>query len=106
MLFGAAADLAAESPTLFRLGFSTPDHLPQPTLESQNPQATPIATTTTQYPQRSPKPSSAALPSCSPQTSSVAFWEKRQDDSSLLWGVVVEAKAYSQDEPACHGYRR
>ena len=28
---------------------------------------------------------------------------KRKDNGAILWGVIVETEAYSQDEESCHG---
>ena len=67
------------------------------------PQATPIATTPSQHlPQsffcRPAEVVATELIGC--------LLVKRQRSNELLWGVIVETEAYSQDDPACHGYRR
>ena len=66
-------------------------------------QATPIATKPSQHlPQaffaRPAEVVAPALIGC--------LLVKRQADGELLCGVIVETEAYSQEEPACHGYRR
>ena len=67
------------------------------------PQATPIATTPSQHlPQ-----SFFARPAEVVATELIGcLLVKRQRSNELLWGVIVETEAYSQDDPACHGYRR
>ena len=69
-------------------------------------EATPIATTRSQHPPALPRsffcrPAELVAPDLIG-----CLLVKRQGDGSLLWGVVVETEAYSQDDPACHGYRR
>ncbi len=67
------------------------------------PQATPIATTPSQHLSQSffCRPAEVVAPELIG-----CLLVKRQADGELLWGVIVETEAYSQEEPACHGYRR
>ena len=70
---------------------------------SNIPQATPIATTTTQHFPQSffARPAEEVAPELIG-----CLLVKRQSSGELLWGVIVETEAYSQEEPACHGHRR
>jgi len=72
-------------------------------IASTHPQATPIAAT----PSRHLPPSFFARPAeqVAPELIGCLL-VKRQANGELLWGVIVETEAYSQEEPACHGYRR
>ena len=66
-------------------------------------EATPIATTLSQHLPQSffANPAEQVAPELIG-----CLLVKRQADGELLWGVIVETEAYSQDDPACHGYRR
>jgi len=68
-----------------------------------SPKATPIATTPSQHLPQSffARPAELVAPDLIG-----CLLVKRQPSGELLWGVVVETEAYSQDDPACHGYRR
>ena len=103
---GAVAGLP-ESPLLFRLGLPTPDHLLPPNLRNEKSQATPIATLpiTKDFPALPQSFFARPAELVAPELIGCLL-VKRQEDGSLLWGVVVETEAYSQDDPACHGYRR
>ena len=67
------------------------------------PKATPIATKSSQHLPQSffARPAEEVAPELVG-----CLLVKRQPTGELLWGVIVETEAYSQDEPACHGYRR
>ena len=67
------------------------------------PQATPIATTSSKHLPQSffARPAEVVAPELIG-----CLLVKRQPTGELLWGVIVETEAYSQDDPACHGYRR
>ena len=71
--------------------------------KAPSPQSTPIATTLSQSLPQSffARPAELVAPELIG-----CLLVKRQADGALLWGVVVETEAYSQDDPACHGYRR
>ena len=66
-------------------------------------QATPIATKPTQHLPQSffARPAEEVAPELIG-----CLLVKRQPSGELLWGVIVETEAYSQDDPACHGHRR
>ena len=70
---------------------------------SPNPRATPIATPLSQSLSYAffCRPAEVVAPDLIG-----CLLVKRQADGELLWGVIVETEAYSQDDPACHGYRR
>jgi len=67
------------------------------------PIATPIASTLSQHLSQSffARPAELVAPELIG-----CLLVKRQEGGELLWGVIVETEAYSQEEPACHGYRR
>jgi len=66
-----------------------------------SPRATPIATTHSQLLPKSffARPAEQVAPELIG-----CLLVKRQASGELLWGVSVETEAYSQEEPACHGY--
>jgi DNA-3-methyladenine glycosylase len=66
-------------------------------------EATPIATTHSQHLTQSffARPAEVVAPDMTG-----CLQVKRQADGESLWEVIVETEAYSQEEPACHGYRR
>ena len=80
-------------------------HLPSPDSTPQHflTEATPIATTPSQHltPSFFCRPAEEVAPELIG-----CLLVKRQPTGEMLRGVIVETEAYSQDDPACHGYRR
>ena len=71
-----------------------------------SPQATSIAATTSQRLPALPQPFFCRPAEAVAPELIGCLLVKRQPSGELLWGVIVETEAYSQEEPACHGYRR
>ena len=67
------------------------------------PKATPIATTLSQRLPQSffTRPAEVVAPELIG-----CLLVKRHEGGELLRGVIVETEAYTQDDRACHGYRR
>ena len=99
--------MEAENPLLLRLGLPTKQHQFSLNLRSLHPEVTPIATLpiTKDFPAL-PKSFFARPAELVAPDLIGCLLVKRQEDGSFLWGVIVETEAYSQDDPACHGYRR
>jgi len=74
-----------------------------PSSPPTTPKATPIATKT--FPALPPSFFARPAEQVAPDLIGCLL-VKRQPSGELLWGVIVETEAYSQEEPACHGYRR
>jgi DNA-3-methyladenine glycosylase len=71
-----------------------------------HPEATAVATTTTQNLPALPQPIFARPAEQVAPVRIGYLLVEWQPDGELLTGVIVETEAYCQSEPSCHGHRR